>query len=140
MALPAILAAIPVIGKVLESVFGIIDKSIEDKDRAAELKAAIQMQVMQMDHTEIVETLKAQRDIVVEEAKGAGILQRNWRPITMLTFVALVVARWMGWTVPGITEPLELKLMNIIEIGLGGYVIGRSAEKIATSVVPMLKK
>jgi hypothetical protein len=49
----------------------------------------------------------------------------------MLTFLGLIVAKWLGWTAPGITEALELKVFDIIEIGLGGYVIGRSLEKAA---------
>lgn len=47
----------------------------------------------------------------------------------MLTFVALVVAKWLGFTDGGVTEAVELELMRLIQMGLGGYVIGRSVEK-----------
>ncbi len=33
-----------------------------------------------------------------------------------------------------------LKLWDIVEIGLGGYVIGRSAEKVLPGIVESLKK
>lgn len=49
--------------------------------------------------------------------------------IASVTFGLLIVARWLGWSAPGISEAEALKLWNIVEIGLGGYVIGRSAEK-----------
>ena len=58
----------------------------------------------------------------------------------MLVFAGLIVARWFGLTAAGITEAVELKLWNILEIGIGGYVIGRSAEKIAPAIAQALKK
>ena len=63
----------------------------------------------------------------------------------MLTFAALLVVRWTGLSDHVIPVELELELMGIIKLGLGGYVIGRSAEKISESVVknidmPFLKK
>jgi hypothetical protein len=66
--------------------------------------------------------------VVKAEAQGQSWLQRTWRPITMLVFVGLIVARWLGWSAPNLGEAEVLKLWDIVEIGLGGYVIGRSAE------------
>ena len=74
--------------------------------------------------------IEAQSDVITAEAKGEGYLQKNWRPITMLTFVGLIVAKWLGFTAAGITPELEMQLLEIIKVGLGGYVIGRSAEKV----------
>ena len=56
----------------------------------------------------------------------------------MLTFTALIVARWLGYSAPGITEAEALRLWSIVEIGLGGYVIGRSVEKVAPQVAEAL--
>lgn len=58
----------------------------------------------------------------------------------MLTFVALIVARWLGWSAPNLGEAEVLKLWDIVEIGLGGDVIGRSAEKVLPGIVGSLKK
>ena len=68
--------------------------------------------------------------IVQAEAASGHWLASNWRPLLMLTFGALIVARWFGWAAPNLTEAEYLKLWGIVELGLGGYVIGRSAEKI----------
>jgi hypothetical protein len=73
--------------------------------------------------------VNAQKEVIVAEAQGGSWIQRNWRPVTMLTFVGLIVAHWLGWTAPGLTEDMTLALLEIIKIGLGGYVVGRSAEK-----------
>jgi hypothetical protein len=82
----------------------------------------------------------AQSDIVKTEAASTHWLAANWRPITMLTFVALIVARWFGWAAPGLQEAEYLKLWDIVNVGLGGYVVGRSVEKIAGPIADALKR
>ncbi|KKL03535.1 hypothetical protein LCGC14_2625210, partial [marine sediment metagenome] len=73
-----------------------------------------------------------QSNIIIAEAQGASWLQRNWRPITMMTFLVLVCLDSFG------VLPFRLakEAWTLLSIGLGGYVVGRSAEK----VVGMLKK
>lgn len=78
--------------------------------------------------------IEQQASIINAEAKGDSWIQRNWRPITMLTFVVLVVLRWLGLTTTSITPEVETQLMTLIQIGLGGYVVGRSGEKIVKSL------
>jgi hypothetical protein len=57
-------------------------------------------------------------------------LQRNWRPITMLTFLGLVVLDAFGLIYQhGDEKGLPEGAWILLQIGLGGYVIGRSAEK-----------
>ena len=73
--------------------------------------------------------LEAQASIITAEAKG-GWLQRNWRPMLMLTFAGLVVAHWFGFTAPNIPESVQNSLLNIVLVGMGGYIVGRSGEKI----------
>lgn len=84
--------------------------------------------------------VKAQRDVIVAEAQSESWITRNWRPLTMLTFVGLLVAKWFGFTAPGVTEAEQLSLMEIIKYGLSGYVAGRSAEKIAPMLAGMFSK
>jgi len=109
----------------LNGLFSVIDQSIEDKDEAARLKSRLQEMVLNGQMKEIESAMK----IVIAEAQGGSWIQRSWRPVTMLTFVALIVARWLGYTAPGITPDVELALLDIIKVGLGGYVVGRSVEK-----------
>lgn len=87
-----------------------------------------------------IQIILARAGIVKSEAESQSWLTSNWRPILMLTFGALIVARWLGFAAPNITENEMLKLWDIVQLGLGGYVIGRSVEQIAKSVVPVLKK
>ena len=73
-------------------------------------------------------------DIIKAEAQSEHWLAACWRPVLMLTFGALIVARWLGWSAPGISEAEVLKLWEIVQLGLGGYVIGRSIEKVAPQI------
>lgn len=82
----------------------------------------------------------AQADVVKTEAASEHWLAANWRPLTMITFTALIVARWFGWAAPNLSEAEYLKLWSIVELGLGGYVVGRSVEKIVPSIASALKR
>ncbi|WP_444897910.1 3TM-type holin [Microbulbifer sp. SSSA005] len=103
----------------------VIDKAFPDKTEANRLKAQVDSQLISMD----LEELKAATQVITAEASGESWLQRNWRPVTMLTFVGLIVIHWLGWTAPNLSEDQTLALLEIVKIGLGGYVVGRSAEK-----------
>jgi len=117
-----------ILSPVTSIISGVLDKTVVDKNERERLKQEIAMALI----TEGEAQLEAQAKIIVAEANGS-FLQRNWRPATMVTFVALVVLRWLGLTDTTITPELEIQLMELIKIGLGGYVVGRSAEKIASS-------
>lgn len=82
----------------------------------------------------------AQANIVQAEANSGNWLAASWRPVTMLTFVALIVARWFGWAAPNLTEAEYIKLWDIVQLGLGGYVIGRSIEKVVPAIADAVKK
>jgi hypothetical protein len=58
----------------------------------------------------------------------------------MLFFAGLIGARWFGYAAPGIGAEEYLKLWDIVELGLGGYVIGRSAEKVVPALTQVLRK
>ena len=81
-----------------------------------------------------------QVEIVKAEAQSEHFLAACWRPILMLTFGGLIVARWLGFSAPNITEAEVLKLWDIVQLGLGGYVIGRSVEKVVPAIAGALKK
>ena len=114
------------IGTIGGKVLDIVDDVGEDKDAANTLKFQIQKQLIETKSTE----LEAQAKIVLAEARGSW-LQHNLRPLLMVTFTGLVVAHWFGFTAPDIPESVQNSLLNIVMIGGGGYVMGRSAEKVA---------
>ena len=78
-----------------------------------------------------VKVLDAQSSVIRAEALGQSWIQRNWRPITMLTFLALVVLDSFDL----LATRLVGSAWTLLEIGLGGYVIGRSLEKTAPAIL-----
>ncbi len=79
--------------------------------------------------------LKAKSDIIVAEAQG-NWLTASWRPITMLTFLLLVVLDSFGL----LASPLADEAWLLLQIGLGGYVTGRSMEKLVPKIADALHK
>ena len=68
--------------------------------------------------------------VVTAEAQGESWLQRNWRPLTMIWFGVLIGGHWFGYTPENLSQEEILSLFDLMELGLGGYVIGRSVEKV----------
>ena len=113
------------IGTIGGKVLDIVDDVVEDKDEANRLKFEIQRQLIENKSSE----LEASAKIVLAEAQGSW-LQRNWRPLLMVTFATLVVAHWFGLTAPNIPESVQNSLLNIVMVGVGGYVVGRSVKRL----------
>ncbi len=131
-----IAALIPILGPLLGQVVKSVFPNADDELKRLELQNQIQLALI--NNSAALETAAA--SIVKAEAESENWLTSSWRPILMLVFGSLIVARWFGFTAPGITEAVELKLWGILEVGIGGYVIGRSAEKIAPQIASALKK
>ena len=119
------LGVLGAVAPMVKTLFKTIDKTIDNKAEAEKIKQNIQQQLLSGQLKE----LEAQASIITAEAK-CGWLQRNWRPLLMLTFAGLVVAHWFGFTAPNIPESVQNSLLNIVLVGMGGYIVGRSGEKI----------
>ena len=82
------------------------------------------------------EMAEARASVVREEA-GGNWLQRSWRPLVMLVFAGIIFAGLFA-DVPLLAE--SSRFWDVLEIGLGGYVVGRSGEKIAASLFKVNRK
>lgn len=102
------------------------EERLELKMKMLELQTKVTTQSQEYES----ELLKAKTAIITAEAQGGSWIQRNWRPITMLTFLVLVVFNSFGWLV----NPLADQAWTLLQIGLGGYVVGRSVEKVVPKV------
>ena len=102
---------------------------VERKKAQAELDK-IQAQVS----TEIIhlqgQVAQAQAAINLADAQGGNWLQRSWRPVSMWIFLGLVTLDSFG-VLPNRLAP---DAWTLLQIGFGGYTIGRSLEKISPSV------
>ncbi len=114
--------------------------SDEERLNAKARIMSVQSEVMAMSLEYESKLNDAKASIINTEATGASWMQRNWRPTLMLTIVAIVANNYIIYpylTLMGLpATPLELpdELFTLMQIGVGGYIVGRSAEKIAKSV------
>ena len=123
--LKAISGLIPSIGRTIE-------KAVPDKDLARRLTHDIEVLVMGLQQA----VIQAKQAIIVAEAQGQSWIQRNWRPITMLVFVFIIANNYIfvpyavafGLAVPMLEIPPGM--WGLLTVGIGGYIGGRSYEKI----------
>jgi hypothetical protein len=121
-------ALVPIVSKIVGNLF---------PDPEAKAKAEQEVLQQLLEHRQQIESAAA--SIIKTEAASTHWLASNWRPLTMIVFVALIVARWFGWSAPNLAPEEYLMLWEIVKLGLGGYIIGRSVEKITPNIVDVLK-
>ena len=126
------LGAVAPLAKIL---FSTIEKSVPDKDLQEKLKAQLQTQLLQSNTAE----LQAAAKIVEAEAK-AGWFASSWRPLLMYVLIFILVWNYILGPVvkifTGAVISFELPgdVWGLLQIGLGGYVVGRSAESVARTM------
>jgi hypothetical protein len=110
----------------------VVDRIIPDKTKAAELQQELSLALIAHE----ARLVEAAASVVRTEAASQHWVTAAWRPITMLIFAAIVannfiLAPYLGW-IFGKSLQLTIPddLWDLLKIGLGGYVVGRSAEKI----------
>ena len=126
------LGAVAPLAKIL---FSTIEKSVPDKDLQEKLKAQLQTQLLQSNTQE----LQAAAKIIEAEAK-AGWFASSWRPLLMYVLIFILVWNYVIGPVikifTGAIISFELPgdVWSLLQIGLGGYVLGRSAESVARTM------
>ncbi|MCL7941208.1 holin family protein [Halomonas sp. ATCH28] len=94
----------------------------------ADPEAALKLRAIEADLEDTL--IQGRAQVVTAEAQSESWLARSWRPLTMLAFVGLIGLHWLGLTSDTLTEGEVVLVLEIVKVGLGGYVVGRSAEKI----------
>ena len=120
---------------ITSDIIGAVGKVIDDLFTNDEERIKAKNQVFQILKQKELELRKMQTEVIVTEAQG-NWLQRSWRPILMLGFGFIVM--YNKFFAPAFGLPnaeLEGEFWNLLQLGVGGYVIGRSAEKIAKDVI-----
>ena len=118
---------IPAIQKIVENAFSTFNKSQDIKEN-----------ILTEINNSINKIIDAQKNIIISEASG-NWLQRSWRPVVMLSFAFIVVYSYFVQPAffpdsVNIRAELPSDFWQLLNIGLGGYVIGRSLEKISENV------
>lgn len=129
-----LLSALPLIGRVIGQATEIIDKMVTDKDLAVKLKHDFEVQFLNQDFSFVQKELESQARIITAEAEGKSWLQRNWRPLLMLTFTYVIAHNFIIaplFAFPRLDVPPDM--WELLKLGMGGYIIGRTVEKSVTA-------
>lgn len=117
-------------GSVIKDIGNVIDNLFTNDEERIRAKNEIFKVIQEKE----LELQKMQTDIIIAEAQG-NWLQRSWRPILMLAFGFIVIyVKFIAPLFDLRIPELENEFWNLLQLGIGGYVIGRSAEKIAEKV------
>jgi hypothetical protein len=119
-----LLQYVPILGELL-------DKLIPDADAKQKAKANLQELALSQEG----DKLQGRFAVITAEAQSDHWVVASWRPITMLTFVGIVANNYilapyiqLFFSV-NVTLELPPHLWELLKIGLGGYVVGRTVEK-----------
>lgn len=113
------------------------EEKLEAQRKLVEIERSFQTKVMELD----ADWAKTQADVIKAEATSESWLTRNWRPITVLWLVVVLSSVvWTGGYINGhaIDEAFQLRLLDIIQFALSGYIVGRSIEKTAPAVTKII--
>ena len=109
----------------------LIKKWFPNPEEAAKREAELSSLILNQELT----IFKEKGSIIKEEAKSEHWLTSNWRPLLMTVFTFIVfnnyvLAPYMG-ALFGVSVSLDLppEMWELLKIGVGGYIVGRSAEK-----------
>lgn len=116
-----ITGALSLLGSGVKGFFGLKEKQAETVSKALEVVG----DVNKSDDARAV----AAAQIISAEARSESWLTRSWRPIVVLTFVGLLVSHLLGYTAPNLTNAVVMRIFDIVEYSVLGYMGMRSADK-----------
>jgi hypothetical protein len=132
-----------VLGLVVGPIAEILKKVIPDADKRAQAQEEITRAVIANE----AEIIGAARDVIVAEAQSGSYAARNWRPHLMYFLMALLA--WIAVVAPlaglakdttGSLRDVPPEVWQLLMIGMGGYIIGRTGEKIAETFAERMGK
>lgn len=114
--------------KIVSNVMKEVGRVIETLSLSAREKQQLQCSITEVLLRWETESQGRQERVLSAEA-GGNWLQRSWRPLVMLVFAAVVL---IGSFVPLPMLDDGSRFWDLLEIGLGGYILGRGVEAIPT--------
>ena len=121
-------------GDLVEKIGDAFDKNFTSEEEKLEAKNKLLEKV-----TSLVSSLDAHRSKLLQMDLSGNWLQRSWRPLVMLSFAFIVMYTYFIQpaffpNAVSVTEIIVPEFWQLLKIGMGGYMIGRSTEKIAKNV------
>ncbi|MBC5620732.1 MULTISPECIES: hypothetical protein [Butyricimonas] len=121
---------------VLQNVIREIGDIVNRLSVSSREKQKIQEEIQSLVYRYKSELVREQSAAVGDEMRG-NWLQRSWRPMVMLVLTLLVV---LGVFTESSMLSDTSRFWDLLEIGIGGYVIGRSGETITGNLLSRRQK
>ena len=121
---------------VLQNVIREIGDIVNRLSVSSREKQKIQEEIQSLVYRYKSELVREQSAAVGDEMRGHW-LQRSWRPMVMLVLTLLVV---LGVFTESSMLSDTSRFWDLLEIGIGGYVIGRSGETITGNLLSRRQK
>lgn len=124
------------VGGILDNLTTTDAEKLEAQRKLIELERSFQTKLVELDG----QFAQAQASVIQEEIKGQSWMQRNWRPSLMYLFMIVIAWNYLIVPIFGMTAtPLVPDMWELLKIGMGGYIFGRSAEKIVPAVADAIR-
>jgi len=119
------------IGSIIDNLNTSGEEKLEAQRKLVELQMTFQGKLLDAD----TEFVKAQAGVVTAEAGSQSWMARNWRPILMLVFTYIIAHNYVIATLFHVQSvPIPADMWELLRIGMGGYIAGRSLEKMAPAI------
>lgn len=103
-------------------------------------KAAASAQVLQIVENAKTSLVQSQASVITAEAGSTSWMTKSWRPCLMFTFIAIINFNYIfspivhAFGAPMMALPIPPMMWSLLQIGVGGYIGGRSIEKVVDKV------
>lgn len=124
------------VSAILAAVFPILDKALErilpDEAKRDELRSQLARELLSSED----ELTRAKAEIIKAEAGSAHQLAAIWRPILMLTIIGCIANNYLLapylYAITGASVIIDFppEFWHLMTLGVGGYIGGRSVEKV----------
>jgi hypothetical protein len=114
----------------IKGVFGVVDELHTTEEERMALKVPLltmQAEVVSALIDAEKAAMDAQAKVLIAESQSVHKLAAIWRPLTMLTFVGLIVIAQFGG------PPVPEQMWPLLTIGITGMMGSRTLEKLAAS-------
>lgn len=126
-------------GPLIDAVVGVFNSYQSKKITELELRSKLNDAIL----STFSDVAKTQADVIKAEINGEDWLQRNWRPLVAITFATIpifyaiilpIAVGWFHFPPVRVGDDLLSWIMDVVKICLGGYIGGRTVEKIVSTM------
>lgn len=140
------------IAEIIAGALGPAADLVDSLHTSREEKDAMKIELARVQGTLESEFHSAQASVIIAEATGKSWLQRNHRPLTVMTFVFIVAWNYVlgpigSWGAALLGSAAQFPVLDLptglwatISLGMGGYMALRTYEKTTLGKEPSLSK